>query len=97
MLEISPDGDGTIIMSCAQAEFAGPVMVDVGGHFLAHGTYTRGTPIATIGPLPSVPANISGRVDDGGVLWLDIAIAGGYPLRSARLRRGAQAILMRCL
>ncbi len=96
-LEVSADGNGHIELSCATAEFAGPVKVDIGGHFLAKGTFTRGTGVATMQPPPSVPANISGRLDRGGILWLDIATRDSYPVRSARLARGAAPNLLRCL
>ena len=96
-LEIAADGSGQIEMSCASAAFAGPVKLDIGGHFLTAGQFTRGTGVAMINPPPPVPANISGRLDQGGVLWLDIALADSYPVRNARLRRGAAPNLLRCL
>jgi hypothetical protein len=96
-LEISPDGLGRITMSCAEAEFAGPVKLDVGGHFLTSGSYTRGTGVATTEPPVAVPATISGRLDPGGVLWLDVATRDSYPVRSARLQRGVPGKLLRCL
>ena len=96
-LEISPSGGGHIELSCASAEFLGPVKVDVGGHFLTEGRFARGTGVATQDGPAWVPANISGRVDPGGVLWLDIALRDSYPVRSARLEHGAEANLLRCL
>lgn len=96
-LHVAPDGSGTIEMSCASARFAGPVTVDVGGHFLTAGTFTRGTGVETMQPPPSVNANISGRLDQDATLWLDIALGDSYPVRSARLTRGAPAKLLRCL
>jgi hypothetical protein len=96
-LEISATGRGHVSLSCGSADFTGPVKLDVGGHFLTAGTYTRKTGVETVdGPVP-VPANISGRLEPGGVLWLDVAIARAYPVRSARLRRGAAAKLVGCL
>ncbi len=96
-LEIAGDGSGRIELSCASAEFAGPVKLDVGGHFLTSGRFSRGTGVAMMNPPPPVPAQISGRLDRGGVLWLDIALADSYPVRRARLKRGAVPNLVRCL
>lgn len=96
-LEIAADGSGRIELSCASAEWAGPVKLDVGGHFLTSGLYARGTGVAMQNPPPPVPANISGRLDRNGALWLDIALRDSYPVKSARLQRGAPANLMRCL
>lgn len=96
-LEISEDGRGRIELSCGSAEFAGPVKLDIGGHFLTEGRYARGTGVAMMNPPPPVAATISGRLDAGGVLWLDIATRDSYPVRSARLRRGAEPQLLRCL
>ena len=96
-LEVSAEGHGNITLSCATAEFAGPVKLDIGGHFLTRGTFTRGTGVATLVPPSSVPANISGRIDPNGILWLDVATSEAYPIRSARLRRGAEPLLTRCL
>ncbi|MES2000792.1 MAG: hypothetical protein V4444_00550 [Pseudomonadota bacterium] len=96
-LDVAADGGGHIELSCASAEFTGPVKLDPGGHFLTAGSYTRGTGVATIQPPPSLPANISGRLDSDGTLWLDIALRDSYPLRSVRLKRGAAPNLMRCL
>ena len=96
-LEIAADGSGRIELSCASAAFAGPVKLDIGGHFLTAGQINRGTGVATMEPPPAVPANISGRLDQGGVLWLDIALADSYPVRNARLQRGAAPNLLRCL
>ena len=96
-LEISANGRGHVSLSCGSADFRGPVKLDVGGHFLTAGTYTRGSGVETVdGPTP-VPASISGRLDPGGALWLDIAIARAYPVRSARLHRGVAPKLVRCL
>jgi hypothetical protein len=44
-----------------------------------------------------VPANISGRLDRDGTLWLDIALRDSYPVRSARLHLGVEPKLLRCL
>lgn len=96
-LALSADGSGRIDLSCAFATFAGPVMLDVGGHFLTNGEYVRGTGVATVDPPAAIPATISGRLDRDGILWLDIAAGGSYPVRSARLRRGAEPQLLRCL
>lgn len=96
-LEISEDGRGRIELSCGSAEFAGPVKLDIGGHFLTEGSYARGTGVAMMNPPPPVAATISGRLDAGGVLWLDVATRDSYPVRSARLRRGAEPNLLRCL
>ncbi|GAA4711199.1 hypothetical protein H9L13_02315 [Sphingomonas lutea] len=96
-LEISADGSGRIEMSCATAEFAGPVKVDVGGHFLTDGRFARGTGVATREGPEWVPATISGRVDGRETLWLDIALRDSYPVRSARLTRNAEPNLLRCL
>ena len=96
-LEIRADGSGRIELSCASAEFTGPVKLDIGGHFLTSGRYWRGTGVAMRDPPPPVPASISGRLDRGGIVWLDIALADSYPVRSARLERGAEPNLLRCL
>ena len=96
-LEISADGSGHVELSCGSADFAGPVKVGLGGHFLTTGRYVRGTGVATMEPPASVPANISGRLDRGGILWLDIAVRDAYPVRSARLQRGVEPKLLRCL
>ena len=96
-LEIAADGSGQIEMSCASAAFAGPVKLDIGGHFLTSGRFSRGTGVAMTNPPAALPANISGRLDRDGVLWLDIALADSYPVRNARLRRGTAPNLLRCL
>ena len=96
-LRVAPDGGGHIELSCASVEFDGPVKLDVGGHFLTKGIYAPGTGVATMQPPASVPANISGRLDERGVLWLDVATRDSYPVRSARLERGKPANLLRCL
>ena len=96
-LEIAADGSGRVDMSCATAEFAGPVKVDVGGHFLTQGRYARGTGVATREGPAWAPATISGRVDGRETLWLDIALRDSYPVRSARLTRNAEPNLLRCL
>lgn len=96
-LAIDSDGHGRISLPCASAEFTGPAKLDVGGHFLANGTFTHGTGVETIEPPMAVPASISGRLDGNGLLWLDVATRQGYPVRSARLRRGSASNLMRCL
>lgn len=96
-LEVAPDGSGRIELSCGSAGWTGPVKVDVGGHFLTFGHYERGTGVAMQSPPPPEPASISGRLDRSGILWLDIALRDTYPVRSARLQRGAAANLMRCL
>lgn len=96
-LEIAADGSGRIELSCASAEFAGPVKLDIGGHFLTSGRFFRGTGVAMVEPPLPVPANISGRLDANGTLWLDIALRDSYPVRSAKLKRGAEPVLMRCL
>lgn len=96
-LDVAADGSGRIEMSCASAEFNGPVSLDSGGHFLTAGRFAAGTGVAMKDAPPPVPANISGRLDPGGILWLDIALAGSYPVRNARLKRGATPNLLRCL
>ena len=96
-LVIGPDGSGRIEMSCASAEFDGPVSLDSGGHFLVAGRFRSGTGVAMIDPPPPVAANISGRLDGPDDLWLDIALRDSYPLRNARLRRGREPALLRCL
>jgi hypothetical protein len=96
-LEISADGHGHVTLSCGSADFAGPVKLDVGGHFLTAGTFARGTGVEMVQPPPPLPANISGRLDPGGVIWLDIATRDSYPVRGARLRRGPPSNLVRCL
>ena len=96
-LHVTADGIGHIELSCASVEFAGPVTVGVGGHFLTKGAFRRGTGVATMHPPPAEPATISGRLDPGGHLWLDVAIRDSYPVRSARLERGVEANLLRCL
>lgn len=96
-LDIAADGSGRIELSCASAEFDGPVKLDVGGHFLTAGRFALGTGVAMKDPPPPVPANISGRLDETGTLWLDIALRDSYPVRSARLKRGATPNLLRCL
>ena len=96
-LEIRGDGSGRIELSCASAEFTGPVKLDIGGHFLTSGRYWRGTGVAMRDPPPPAPASISGRLDRNGILWLDIALAESYPVRSARLELGATPKLLRCL
>lgn len=96
-LEISADGRGHVTLSCGSADFAGPVKLDVGGHFLTEGTFARGTGVEMVRPPPPLAANISGRLDPGGIIWLDIATRDSYPVRSARLRRGRPSNLVRCL
>ena len=96
-LEISADGSGRVDMSCATAEFAGPVKVGVGGHFLTGGRFARGTGVTTRKGPAWAPASISGRIDGPDTLWLDIALRDSYPVRSARLTRNAEPDLLRCL
>lgn len=96
-LTVSEDGPSRIELSCGSAEFEAPVKLDIGGHFLTEGRYSRGTGVATLQPPQGIPANISGRLDRDGLLWLDVATRDSYPVRSARLKRGAAPNLLRCL
>ena len=96
-LELFPDGHGLVTLPCAKVEFAGPLKRDIGGHFLAAGLLTSSAGPDTRPPRSAVPANVSGRLDPGGILWLDVALRDSYPVRSVRLRRGSSSNLLRCL
>ena len=95
-LDIDESGSGRITLPCAGASFSGPVKLDIGGHYLVTGTYTQGSGAPPPQPPVPQPANISGRLDSDGTLWIDIAIRDSYPVRSARLRRGREAVIHHC-
>jgi hypothetical protein len=84
---------GSAHWQCAEARFAEALRVGVGGHFLVGGTYERRAGSSRAQP---EPANISGRLDKGGILWLDVATARGLAVASQRLTRVRQAEVPAC-
>lgn len=96
-LSIDGDGHAEIRMGCASAAFDGPTPLDVGGHWLRSGTFTQGSGAPPPVPPQSVPANISGRLDRDGTLWMSIATLDGLKLRDARLYRNREPGFALCM
>ena len=95
-LSFAEDGSGHVTLPCAGAQFDGPVRTDVGGHWLKSGTYTQGSGAPPPTPPVPVPANISGRLDRDGTLWLSIATSDGMKVDNRKLRQGQPANLQYC-
>lgn len=96
-LTVDSSGNGKIELSCAAADFSGPVMLDSAGNFLVVGHFSPGMGPARLDPPPPLPATIAGRLDPDGTLRIDIALSDSTPVRAAALRPGADPHLMRCL
>ena len=95
-LEVDASGAGQISLPCASARFEGPIKLDIGGHFFTSGTYTQGSGAPPTQPPAPVPANIGGRLDQDGTLWLDVATRDSYSVRSARLWRSRESVIHHC-
>lgn len=95
-LLIDDAGGGRVILPCAAAAFEGPVMLDAGGHWLKAGTFTQGSGAPPPEPPQPQPANISGRLDRDGSLWLSIATRGGLVVNNARLYRDRATTIAFC-
>ena len=95
-LDIDASGAGQITLPCAGARFDGPVKLGVGGHFLTEGRFIQGSGAPPPVPPSPVAATISGRLDQDGTLWLDVAARASYPVRSAKLRRGREPVIHHC-
>lgn len=95
-LDIDGAGSGRITLPCAGAAFSGPVKLDIGGHYLTAGTYIQGSGAPPPQPPVPRPANISGRLDRDGTLWLDVATRDGWIVKSARLWRGREPVIHHC-
>lgn len=97
-LTLQEDG-GRLEYDCAAGTIDGPLLPDAAGRFAAQGTHTPGLggPARSGDPPPSYPARYSGTVR-GGEMRLEVEVpARGFSLGSFTLRRGEQAMLLRCL
>ena len=95
-MDVDPSGSGIVTLPCAAAAFAGPVKLDIGGHFFTAGTFTQGSGAPPVEAPSPVPANISGRLDSDGTLWLDIATLEGRVVESAQLQLGREPVIHHC-
>lgn len=97
-IELSFDdaGDGRIALPCASATIEGPVTLDVGGHWMKSGTYTQGSGAPPPAPPIPIPANISGRLDADGTLWISLATSEGMKVENLKLHRDRAATLYFC-
>jgi hypothetical protein len=87
---------GSVHWACASAQFQGAARTDIGGHFLKAGTYrVLGRSVAG-GTAASEPANISGRLNADGSLWVDVSIRSGQLVRSQRLNRVKSPVVTSC-
>ena len=92
-------GGGRLEYDCAAGTIDGPLVPDAGGRFAVGGTHTPGLggPARVDSPPASFSARYTGIVR-GREMQLEIAVpARALNLGPFMLRRGEQAVLLRCL
>jgi hypothetical protein len=97
-LVMSPTG-GQLEYDCASGEIDGPLLPDGAGRFTAGGYHSpgHGGPVRQGEEPPRLPAVYSGAVH-GDQMTLSVSVPStGIQIGPLTLRRGTQAMLMRCL
>ena len=92
-------GGGRLEYDCAAGTIDGTLVPDAAGRFAAGGTHTPGLggPARIDSPPASFPARYTGTVR-GGEMRLEVDVpARALHLGPFTLRRGEQAVLLRCL
>jgi hypothetical protein len=91
-------GGGELEYDCAAGTIAGPLAPDGNGNFSAEGTHTPGSSGPDIAGrvMPSFRVRYSGTVR-GDRMRLRRRVENGVLLGPFTLRRGAEAVIFRCL